>query len=293
MVIRLEHRHVTLGLALALMLHMLAIMAWSWLPKDAIQTQEIQMLNIRLGRDGLNLIEQARSQYIAATTPKQVAMEEPAAPITATTTPEAQTMPDVNAVAQPTTEPEIPNTQPIQTAAQPLQPAAMAGSQIQPSPARHASKPKLRQTARANQPNTSNASKRLVRATPNHKLGTIEPAYGVASRGSALGNSNSADAEALNRYTQLISAWIQKHYHYPDNAKRLGLEGEATLRIRIDRRGNIRFFKFTDYTGHKVFDDAVWETMTRANPVPAPPRDYPGQHLLEFKIPFIFRLSQS
>jgi TonB family protein len=108
--------------------------------------------------------------------------------------------------------------------------------------------------------------------------------------GSALGEITGTQAEILARYEQLISSWIQKFKVYPADARSHGLEGEAVVRIRIDRNGNIRYFMMEKDTGHAVLDRAVIAMLKKANPVPPVPKSYPAGALLEFLVPVSFKL---
>ncbi len=108
---------------------------------------------------------------------------------------------------------------------------------------------------------------------------------------SPMGNSASKEAEVLARYEQLISMWIQKFKQYPNTAKSAGMQGETVVRIRIDRRGNVRYYTLERSTGHAELDRAAVDMIRRANPVPAVPADYPaGGEVLEFLIPVNFQL---
>ena len=109
-------------------------------------------------------------------------------------------------------------------------------------------------------------------------------------QGSVLGDSTSIDAEILARYEQLISKWIQRHKEYPAEAKRAGIGGEAVVRIRIDRNGEILLSRLERPTGHRMLDDAVLEMIRRANPIPRVPENYPAGNLFEFLIPVSFKL---
>lgn len=108
--------------------------------------------------------------------------------------------------------------------------------------------------------------------------------------GSARGDSTAKDAELTVRYSQLVSDWIKKFQKYPMEAREKGLEGEGVVRIRIDRRGNIIYRILDRSTGSPILDKAAIEMVTRANPVPAVPNDYPHDDLIEFLIPVNFKL---
>lgn len=98
------------------------------------------------------------------------------------------------------------------------------------------------------------------------------------------------NSEAVVRYEQTISLWVQKFKLYPEAARAAGMEGETVVRVRIDRQGNIRHYILERSTGYSELDRAAIDMIRRANPVPAVPTDYPAGELLEFLIPVNFRL---
>lgn len=102
--------------------------------------------------------------------------------------------------------------------------------------------------------------------------------------------STAKDAEIMSRYTQLISLWIQKFKLYPEAARLEGLNGSTVVRVRIDRKGNVRYYALEYSTGYEALDHAAIDMIKRANPVPAVPSDYPKGELLEFLIPVSFSL---
>ena len=112
----------------------------------------------------------------------------------------------------------------------------------------------------------------------------------VQARGSVHGTSTAKDAELMSRYEQLISQWIEKFKQYPMEAREQNLQGETVVRIRIDRKGNIRYYILEHSTGNQILDKAAIEMVRRANPVPAVPNDYPKGDLIEFLIPVNFHL---
>ncbi len=97
------------------------------------------------------------------------------------------------------------------------------------------------------------------------------------------------DTAATIRYEQLLVAWLEKHKHYPRRAKRLRIEGEGRLRIRIDRNGNTLLVELEERTGNRLLDKAVLEMVQRANPFPPFPDDTRGQEM-EFVVPVTFAL---
>jgi TonB family protein len=110
------------------------------------------------------------------------------------------------------------------------------------------------------------------------------------SKKSGTSKKGQRDAEIMSRYTQMISLWIQKFKVYPEEARLQGLKGETVVRIRVDRRGNIRYYALERSTGIEMLDRAALDMIRRANPVPAVPSDYPEGELFEFLVPVNFSL---
>lgn len=108
--------------------------------------------------------------------------------------------------------------------------------------------------------------------------------------GITLGNSTDSKAVIKTRYEQTISLWIQKFKLYPESARADGMEGDAIVRIRIDRRGNIRYSILEEGTGYEELDRAALDMVRRANPVPAVPDSYPEGDMFEFLIPVKFQM---
>lgn len=107
---------------------------------------------------------------------------------------------------------------------------------------------------------------------------------------SKQGNSKDKQAEVMASYEQQISLWIQKFKVYPEAAKEAEAQGETVARIRIDRRGNIRYYTLERSTGHILLDKAAIDMIKRANPVPSVPTNYPAGDMLEFRIPIRFNV---
>jgi len=97
------------------------------------------------------------------------------------------------------------------------------------------------------------------------------------------------DAASSLRYEQLLVAWLEKHKKYPRRAKRLRIEGEAVVRILIDRGGNTRQVVLEQGTGNRVLDKEVLAMAKRADPFPSMPEHDPRQEL-EFMVPVAFLL---
>ena len=118
----------------------------------------------------------------------------------------------------------------------------------------------------------------------------VRDSGGAKVDGAQSATSVASSAEVISRYEQMISMWIQKFKLYPDQARQKGMQGNTTVRIRIDRRGNVRYYALENSTGHTLLDRAAIDMIRRANPVPAVPAEYPQGDLLEFLIPVNFQL---
>lgn len=114
----------------------------------------------------------------------------------------------------------------------------------------------------------------------------IEP---IQEPSSAESSTTPLDAAATVKYEQLLVAWLEKHKKYPRQAKRMGIEGEARLRILIDRTGQIQKVTLAQRTGNRLLDKAVLEMAERANPFPSMPKNDLRQ-TLEFVVPVVFAL---
>ena len=108
--------------------------------------------------------------------------------------------------------------------------------------------------------------------------------------GNPLGNRTKAEQIVITKYEQKLALWLQKNKIYPQQASDQGLEGDALVRLQIDRLGNIRFYELAEKTPHRMLDEAVIRMVERSDPVPPVPDDYPGEFILEFLLPVTFKL---
>ena len=71
---------------------------------------------------------------------------------------------------------------------------------------------------------------------------------------------------------------------YPDEAIRLGLEGEALVRLMLDEQGNVLAARIEESSGHALLDQAAVQAVRRLRTLPS---DAPSESLL----PVRFRLN--
>lgn len=98
------------------------------------------------------------------------------------------------------------------------------------------------------------------------------------------------DAAVVSRYSQVLALWLYKFREYPEAALAAGEEGQAVIRLRIDRSGRVLYYSLDRSTGSPLLDEAVREMVIKATPVPEVPKHYPGGSQLEFQMPIAFSL---
>lgn len=113
------------------------------------------------------------------------------------------------------------------------------------------------------------------------------PTGAIGGSGNELTMTQQTAQAARARYTQEVSAWIERHKLYPAEAK--GSEGRSVVRVRIDRMGNVRYYAIEQSSGSQALDQAALDMIRRANPMPAAPQNYPEGNLIEFLIPISFK----
>lgn len=70
---------------------------------------------------------------------------------------------------------------------------------------------------------------------------------------------------------------LQKHKRYPRAARVQRQEGTAQVRFTLDRSGHVLFSEIVASSGIHSLDDASLALLARAQPLPKPPADYPGE----------------
>lgn len=120
----------------------------------------------------------------------------------------------------------------------------------------------------------------------------VRPAPAAVSSSSSSGSGSEVltPEQAIKRYEQTMSAWLQRHRVVPELARSLGQYGSPVLRVQISRAGAVKYFAIERSSGYQLIDDAAMDMVRRANPFPAPPASYPGGQVLEFLIPVTFDL---
>lgn len=219
-----------------------------------------------------------RPKPAALPTPRAAAAPPPAAPPAA---PRAAT--EAAKRQPPPTPPAKRSAPPAKRSAPPARPPRLA-----PSERSAVSEP----TKPAAAPPSGNA-----RPEAKTAQGAGTQVASLATPGQA-GSASGADQEsaapswapqARVRYEELLFAWMNRHKQYPMLARRRGLEGSGSVRVRIDRDGRVVDRSIQRSTGELMLDRAALDMVRRASPFPAVPDDYAGEGF-EFVAPIQYRL---
>lgn len=136
----------------------------------------------------------------------------------------------------------------------------------------------------AAKPLAINMPKRYVRESPLD----ITKKAGNAAAAPAPGKPE----EIVQRYEQAISIWFSQHKVYPEEAKRRRIEGDAVVRVRINRQGRILYYVIDKSSGDAFIDHAVMAMVRSSDPAPAVPENYPEGDEFEFLVPVSFTLEK-
>jgi periplasmic protein TonB len=75
-------------------------------------------------------------------------------------------------------------------------------------------------------------------------------------------------------YRALLTAWLESHKRYPEQARERGEKGEAVLQFTVDRSGRVLRFAVIRSSGYPDLDAAV-ENMMRDASLPPFAADMP------------------
>ena len=114
-------------------------------------------------------------------------------------------------------------------------------------------------------------------------------APGGSGGGAASQASSGTGAALRTAYEQQLFLWLEKHKDYPLVARRRGLEGVATLRVRIARDGHVLGTTMVQGSGEPMLDAATLDLASRADPFPRVPATIEGGEF-EFTVPVEYRL---
>ncbi len=82
-----------------------------------------------------------------------------------------------------------------------------------------------------------------------------------------------ASATDISTWQRQIAKVVAKKQVYPRSALQREIEGQAKVKVTVDRTGKIANYEIIQSTGSTVLDRAVPRLMARIDPLPAPPAD--------------------
>jgi protein TonB len=110
----------------------------------------------------------------------------------------------------------------------------------------------------------------------------------VAAPSPSVQTAELPDAEVL-AYRALLEAHLARFRVYPAAAKAIGTEGVVVLHFVTDRQGKVLDAWVENSSGVSSVDAEALKAVTRAQPLPAYPRDWPPK--VDFSLPVVFKLS--
>lgn len=277
------------ALAVSLLLHLLLLMTIGLFAYS--QTQEevpFQLVHIKLGNLNAPSTDRAhkKAQPKAQPMPQQVQAPSPQQTIAAPTQQQANN--------EQTNKPKEGE---VKTIEERLQKKMIAEAEVTPKKAKkkmdepsEEALGQLETAAGAPAQQVTAYQPLLIQPQPHKPANVFAPAQ--AARGERFGNKNLAMQEKVQRYTETLSLWLNKHTVYPPEAQQRGLYGDAIVLITIDRDGNILNYSLRKSTGSPMLDNAALYAIEYANPVPPLPIDYPQGPIVDFSIPINFSLER-
>lgn len=267
----LTRTHFFAMMAVALAVHMVMGVAWMLSPALKVNEIPVHVLNIKLGSGDVSAMTSLSTDNATKTTSvKQAAQPNPVPPPHESARKKA-----------PAPVKKSPSKTPVEK--------TQADSSSVNSAARYDA---ATERAQNYAPSGSATSAPLAaNARPSQYVRRSGDVQGRGA-GAAVGNSIDPQADIMQRYTQLISLWINRHKAIMNRAVQPGMKGNVVIRLRIDRMGNIHYFKLDKATGVPIVDSAAADMVRAANPVPPVPSNYPGGNMFEFLIPVGYTFQQ-
>jgi len=118
----------------------------------------------------------------------------------------------------------------------------------------------------------------------------VESHGGVVMRGGTAGSGvSNKTLELLDIYNAEIWHRIQKNWAFSEEMVRGRTDLEATIIVKIMRKGEIRDIWFEKRSGNSYFDDSVFKAVKKSDPLPPLPEGYLGPF---YDVGFRFNLSE-
>jgi TonB family protein len=103
------------------------------------------------------------------------------------------------------------------------------------------------------------------------------------------GAPNPYDSELARTWRAQLVAEMLRNKRYPEEARSRGEEGVVHVFFSLDRQGRLLESRLVRSSGAASLDEEALALLRRAQPFPAPPPDWPGEHVA-FNVPIRFSL---
>lgn len=97
----------------------------------------------------------------------------------------------------------------------------------------------------------------------------------------------SVRSASLVSWKMRLSTHLQRFKRYPPAAVARGAQGTAEVSFTVDRNGRVKMARLQRGSGDATLDDATMDLLQRAQPLPRPPSDVPGDEF-SFTVPVKF-----
>ena len=185
--------------------------------------------------------------------------------------------PEQSLAATPPPEPEA-------TPLPELLPAVQPAVALPPLPKPHPPTPHHLRTLRQEAPPVERPPAPATTAPP-----AIEAPPAPVAAAPAAGAAASVPSQGPQTWQAQLLGRLQQFKRYPPEAQIRRQQGVATLRFTMDRAGNVLSFSLDKGSGFGALDTEALALLQRAQPLPKPPADVPGDPV-ELVVPIEFFL---
>ena len=129
----------------------------------------------------------------------------------------------------------------------------------------------------------TNADSGDAAPTPRGRFGN-----GPLATSAGIGGSDDSGLVRAGYGSQLAN-WLNRFKQYPALARRRGIEGDAKVRLVIERNGALLSSSLRVASGSALLDESALAMVKAASPFPRVPDELVGERF-EFEVPVAFRL---
>lgn len=107
------------------------------------------------------------------------------------------------------------------------------------------------------------------------------------------GETRTTSEPALaNHLRSLLHTALDRHFIYPDFARRQGWEGRVDVRVRLDRDGRLDTVQLVHSSGYSILDQDALLTLQRIVAIPEA-RVWLRGYSYDLQLPIVYRLTES